>query len=572
MSNKLVVGTFTAVATLAVVSFILLSVYVSQLTQPMSLPRAATNVARKLIHEENKAKSLVVTIASRLFVLTDSEVEQDSDGSVYIGPHVAFVANGPDHEAAIAQCKPRRKFVVQLDGEPESLSTASQCDLVITQKMDRDFLPRNVKVMSLPIYGQFMMQHDISPEALLLANARPLGATEFAALTYLETDPKWEGVSARERFANLLQTQSGNRVTDLGLCANSDALAKFKFVIVFETVQVDGHISQQMTNALIAGAVPIYRGARSVSDHFNPKRFVNVDDFPDFEACVAEVLRLDADDEAFSALLSQPALLRDEINVNYFPLQSGGAFVDELFDSMPLLKLRPRPNMITSSQVRFVTFADGGKTAADRIMREAEQSQFFDSCTCFNFDQLPDAFKDKFGEYTQCTRGFGYWAWKPVVLCETLKSAKEGDLVVYCDSGCTISPHNSHKVLELFRTVLQPSCDLVLFSSKQRVCQYTKADLFATVGLPLDEVSLQVGSGVVLVRKTETSVKLMEEWAALMSQDFHNIDDSPSVLDDHPLFVEHRYDRSCLDLLARGKEYKFLFISHENLFKPPVLK
>lgn len=583
MAGKLDVIFFAVICIFAIISVVLMSILLANKSSSASLIQENKKLL-SAIPKPNGALDLTVPLVTRCFVVKDDDITQDCLDAVFIEPNIAFVCNfhNNTHAKTIERCKKERKFVIQLDGEPTTLTTAESADLIITQKLDRSLLPSRVPIMSLQYYCQYLLQYNIAPECLLLENTHAKTATmptEFAIFAYSNCDHQFEGVVVREQFYKHMQRRTNNRVTNLGRClvcesdykapkheTNKDTMTKFKFVIAFENAQIDGYISEKLTNALLAGSVPIYRGSREVAAHFNPKRFINVNDFKDFDACIDEVLRLDADDQAYNAMRSEPCFRNDTIPVEHFPLQYGGSFVDELFDKVPFLRVRP--NMITSNNVHFVTFADGVKNSKERIMREAENSHFFDTHAAFGPADLPAEFLNKFEEYAQCTLGFGYFAWKPVIIGKALQNADDGDIIVYCDCNVSISPLNSRKVLEVYRALLQPRCDLILFSSLHRVCQYTKADLFAAVGVPLDASAMQVESAVIVVRKTSSSVKLMDEWAALMHQDFHNIDDSPSVLQNHPLFVKHAHDQSCLDLLAREKKYAGLFVASYNPFIP----
>ena len=50
----------------------------------------------------------------------------------------------------------------------------------------------------------------------------------------------------------------------------------------------------------------------------------------------------------------------------------------------------------------------------------------------------------------------------------------------------------------------------------------------------------------------------MSEWIDIgMMNDYHFIDDSPSVAEEYPEFIEHRHDQSILDLLCDHYEIKY---------------
>jgi len=80
----------------------------------------------------------------------------------------------------------------------------------------------------------------------------------------------------------------------------------YKFSISFENSSQPGYATEKIIDALIANTIPIYWGDPSLSQHLNPKRFINVHDFNSFDAVIEEVKRLDENEEAYIDMLAQP--------------------------------------------------------------------------------------------------------------------------------------------------------------------------------------------------------------------------------------------------------------------------
>jgi hypothetical protein len=59
----------------------------------------------------------------------------------------------------------------------------------------------------------------------------------------------------------------------------------FKFVIAFENTFVPGYMTEKLTNAYFAHAVPIYMGAPDVHDFFRRESMINCHDFASLEEC-----------------------------------------------------------------------------------------------------------------------------------------------------------------------------------------------------------------------------------------------------------------------------------------------
>lgn len=82
----------------------------------------------------------------------------------------------------------------------------------------------------------------------------------------------------------------------------------YKFVISFEHGSYPGDITEKLLYPMIIGAIPIYWGPADFLQHIplNPKAYINVRSFPNFEKCVEEIIRIDHDHERYAAMLSEP--------------------------------------------------------------------------------------------------------------------------------------------------------------------------------------------------------------------------------------------------------------------------
>jgi len=84
-----------------------------------------------------------------------------------------------------------------------------------------------------------------------------------------------------------------------------DAIAvykDFKFVVAYEHEIVPGYITEKLTNAFLAAAVPIYIGAGDVTEYFNPDAMV-ICSKEDFSSCLAQVIALLSDKEKYISML-----------------------------------------------------------------------------------------------------------------------------------------------------------------------------------------------------------------------------------------------------------------------------
>lgn len=130
-------------------------------------------------------------------------------------------------------------------------------------------------------------------------------------------------VPCREKFFDSLSkykkvSSGGGYRNNVGGPVESklDFQKKHKFVIAFENTSNPGYTTEKIVHAFAACAIPIYWGNPNIVNEFNSKSFINCHDFglsdngeqEAIDKIVKEVERLDNDDEAYLAMLKEPAL------------------------------------------------------------------------------------------------------------------------------------------------------------------------------------------------------------------------------------------------------------------------
>lgn len=81
-------------------------------------------------------------------------------------------------------------------------------------------------------------------------------------------------------------------------------MQRSKFTIAFENSAHPGYTTEKITDALSARSVPIYWGNPRVSEDINPAAFIDAGTFRSLDDVVAEVARLDQDDDAYLAMIN----------------------------------------------------------------------------------------------------------------------------------------------------------------------------------------------------------------------------------------------------------------------------
>uniref|UniRef100_UPI0015E689B1 glycosyltransferase family 10 domain-containing protein n=1 Tax=Helicobacter pylori TaxID=210 RepID=UPI0015E689B1 len=88
----------------------------------------------------------------------------------------------------------------------------------------------------------------------------------------------------------------------------SEFLSQYKFNLCFENTQGYGYVTEKIIDAYFSHTIPIYWGSPSVAKDFNPKSFVNVCDFKDFDEAIDYVRYLHTHPNAYLDMLYENPL------------------------------------------------------------------------------------------------------------------------------------------------------------------------------------------------------------------------------------------------------------------------
>jgi hypothetical protein len=146
-------------------------------------------------------------------------------------------------------------------------------------------------------------------------------------------------------------------------------------------------------------------------------------------------------------------------------------------------------------------------------------------------------------------RGFGWYAWKPLVILQTLAQLHDGDTVLYVDADTVpIAPFGV-----LFDLCAQQGGVLLFASEGHRQVEWCKRDCYVVMGQD-DPRYYDVPAGVarfaVFQKGSWLATQLLSEWLAYAVHPLATTFD-PSVLrPELPGFIEHRAEQAILTNLA----------------------
>ena len=83
-------------------------------------------------------------------------------------------------------------------------------------------------------------------------------------------------------------------------------LKKCKFSLCFESTKHEGFITEKIVEAFYCDTIPIYYGSSNIKEIFNPKAFIDISDYPDFDSAIERILEIENDDNLYLEMLRQP--------------------------------------------------------------------------------------------------------------------------------------------------------------------------------------------------------------------------------------------------------------------------
>lgn len=213
---------------------------------------------------------------------------------------------------------------------------------------------------------------------------------------------------------------------------------------------------------------------------------------------------------------------------------------------------------------KFITFGshDNYIEAADRLIKQAKKLNIFTETILYTPKYLQEDldFWNKHSEFINNNeRGYGYWIWKSFIIKKTMGSMKNGDVLLYLDCGCELDSKIRMKLLECIELVKRYK---ILGTHASLEKDWSKMDLIEILKMNNSKYinTLQRQGGAILFLVCEETRKFVNEWHTLCC-DYHNIDDTPSILPNLEGFKEHRHDQSVFSLLTK----KYNLFSSRNL-------
>ena len=120
-------------------------------------------------------------------------------------------------------------------------------------------------------------------------------------------------------------------------------LSRYKFYMAFENSSVPGYTTEKIIEAMRARCVPIYWGNPRIAEEFNPRSFINANDFASEDALIEHIRRVDQDESLYRGYFEEPYFVGNRPNA-YFDTGRLLDFFDRILsDPAPPISTRARP-------------------------------------------------------------------------------------------------------------------------------------------------------------------------------------------------------------------------------------
>lgn len=196
----------------------------------------------------------------------------------------------------------------------------------------------------------------------------------------------------------------------------------------------------------------------------------------------------------------------------------------------------------------LITYGDEKfRAAKERFVNAARNLDVFDDVIAYSAN---DVTKELAASIVfQEKRGGGLWSWKPDVILTAMSKMQDGDILVYCDAGCSLQ-----KCKEWSRMWnILSSYDMCAQRILQRTDMWTRKsvlDFFRCANGENWERQYQFCATVVFLKVTPFTRSFVSEWRSLMIEHPELVRDVTERNGEKACFVENRHDQAVYSALV----------------------
>lgn len=173
----------------------------------------------------------------------------------------------------------------------------------------------------------------------------------------------------------------------------------------------------------------------------------------------------------------------------------------------------------------------------------------------FSPNDIDFEFKSKYSNILNESRGAGLWLWKPYFCLKALEMMKEGDYIIYSDSGAIYL----NDVRYFIKAMKKRNSDILCFdlgSGHKERC-YTQPKTFEILNCTDDwyKESNQRLATFICFKKSSTSVSFIKRWLSYACDiDAIKAGNYEDIVQFDPEFIKHLEDQSIFSLITKKDE------------------
>lgn len=202
----------------------------------------------------------------------------------------------------------------------------------------------------------------------------------------------------------------------------------------------------------------------------------------------------------------------------------------------------------------LITYGDKKfEMSKKRFIQNAHAINIFDEIIAYSDKDLSEELKQS--EIINEKRGGGLWSWKPDVILTTLNKMEDGDILVYCDSGCTVYPCNEWN--HIWKSL--ENHDIIAQRIYQRTDKWTRKSIieyFAQTNSKNWTKCYQHMATAIILKATPFTRAFVSEWKDMMISHPEMVKDVTieEKVNEAECFIENRHDQAFYSALT----YKYL--------------
>ena len=132
---------------------------------------------------------------------------------------------------------------------------------------------------------------------------------------------------------------------------------KYKFSLAFENSKSNGYTTEKIVDAFASGGIPIYWGDPLITNVFNPKAFINANEFETEEALIEFIKKIDTDNQLYLSYIKEP-MLQDKEYLKK-ATKSFNKYLDFIFNQdLKVAKRRCSDNHFVIQEKKYYLLSD----------------------------------------------------------------------------------------------------------------------------------------------------------------------------------------------------------------------